>query len=168
MPPASPIAAARDQAERKGLSNVKFEVCDAAKLPYRESFDLVFTFDAVHDQADPARVLANIRRALRPGGVYLMQDIAGSSCVHLNIGAPLGPFTYTISCMHCMSVSLANDGAGLGAAWGKEKALEMLGEAGFGYVRVEQLPHDILNYYYIVRPGGIEDPAGRRLAAAAN
>jgi len=48
-----------------------------------------------------------------------------------------------------MSVSLASGGMGLGAAWGKEKALEMLAEAGFENVRVEQLEHDILNYYYV-------------------
>jgi hypothetical protein len=54
--------------------------------------------------------------------------------------------------MHCMSVSLAGGGPGLGAAWGKELALQMLGDAGFGDVRVEQLPHDIINYYYVVIP----------------
>jgi len=51
--------------------------------------------------------------------------------------------------MHCMSVSLANGGPGLGAMWGKEKALEMLRDAGFGHVRVESLPHDVMNYWYI-------------------
>jgi hypothetical protein len=54
--------------------------------------------------------------------------------------------------MHCMSVSLAADGVGLGAAWGTELATEMLYEAGFRTVRVEQLPHDILNAYFIARP----------------
>lgn len=160
-----PIAAAQAEAARRGLTNVRFERLDVAEMEDRERFDLITTFDAVHDQADPARVLANIRRALRPGGVYLMQEIAGSSCVHLNMGKPLGPFTYTISCMHCMSVSLANNGAGLGAAWGKELALEMLAQAGFGDVRVERLPHDIINEYYVVRPGGVEAPHTGRLAA---
>ena len=81
-----------------------------------------------------------------------MQDIAAASCVHGNMQHPVGPFIYTISCMHCMSVSLAGGGPGLGAAWGKELALEMLADAGFGDVRVEQLPHDIINYYYVVTP----------------
>jgi hypothetical protein len=52
-----------------------------------------------------------------------------------------------------MSVSLAGGGPGLGAAWGKEKALAMLAEAGFENVGVEQLAHDVQNYYYIMRPG---------------
>jgi hypothetical protein len=78
-----------------------------------------------------------------------MQDIAASSHVHHNADHPIGPFIYTISCMHCMSVSLAQGGMGLGAAWGREKALEMLADAGFEDVRVEQLDHDFQNYYYI-------------------
>ena len=44
-------------------------------------------------------------------------------------------------------------GAGLGAAWGKELALEMLAEAGFRDVTVETLPHDFMNYFYVARTG---------------
>ena len=75
-------------------------------------------------------MLRNIAAALRPDGIFLMQDISGSSHLHEDIDHPFGPFLYTISCMHCMSVSLANGGPGLGAMWGKRKALEMLHEAG--------------------------------------
>src|SRR3546814_5744411 len=64
------------------------------------------------------------RSALRPGGVFLMQDIKAHTCHGDNLDHPLGAFTYAISTFHCMSVSLAQGGAGLGAAWGKEKALE--------------------------------------------
>ncbi|MFG0284232.1 MAG: class I SAM-dependent methyltransferase [Phycisphaerales bacterium JB039] len=150
------ISKARDEAERRELSNVRFEVADAAKLDYDADFDLVTTFDAVHDQADPARVLANIRRAVRPDGMHLMQDIKACSHVDGNIGHPFGAFIYTISCMHCMSVSLACGGAGLGAAWGKELALQMLQEAGFAS-EVHELEHDVMNYYYINTP--VRQPA---------
>ena len=75
------VAAGRTEATRRGLDNLRFAVRDAAQLDEPERYDLICTFDAVHDQADPAAVLANIHRALRPGGVYLMQDIAGSSHV---------------------------------------------------------------------------------------
>lgn len=143
------ISTARGIAEKRGLRNVQFHVQDAAKWKLKEELDLIFTFDAIHDQARPDLVLGNIRQALRPGGVYLMQDIAASSHVEKNAEHPLGPTVYTISCMHCMSVSLACGGMGLGAAWGKEKALEMLSAAEFDKVRVEQLEHDILNYYYV-------------------
>lgn len=143
------ISNARVIAEKRGLRNVKFEVHDAAKWKPKAEFDLVFTFDAIHDQARPDLVLENIRQSLRPGGVYLMQDIAASSHVQNNADHPVGPLVYTISCMHCMSVSLAYGGMGLGAAWGKEKALEMLAEAKFDSVELKDLAHDFLNYYYV-------------------
>jgi 2-polyprenyl-3-methyl-5-hydroxy-6-metoxy-1,4-benzoquinol methylase len=148
---AEAIEMALAEAKAAGLKNARFETRDAAAIDDRERFDFITTFDAIHDQAQPAAVLRNIERALKSDGVYLMQDIGCSSFVQKNSGHRLGTFVYTISCMHCMSVSLACGGAGLGAAWGKELALKMLAEAGFGYVRVETLPHDFINYYYVAR-----------------
>jgi len=145
------IASARAGAVSAGLDNVRFEVRDVAALEEPVQFDLITAFDAIHDQQRPDVVLAGIARALAPDGVFLMQDIAASSHVHENVDHPIGPFIYTISCMHCMTVSLAEGGAGLGAAWGKHKALEMLAAVGFDDVRVESLPHDIQNYYYVAR-----------------
>lgn len=149
------VAAARAEARRRGLSNVRFEARDVAELRAEDvaAYDLVTAFDAIHDQARPAEVLANVRAMLRPeGGLFLMQDIWASSHVHHNRSHVLGTFIYTVSCMHCMSVSLANGGPGLGAAWGQEKALEMLSAAGFRDVSVRTLPHDAMNYYYVARP----------------
>jgi len=156
-------ASAVAEAAEQGLHNLTFKAADAAKWNAREAFDVVLAFDAIHDQPAPAEVLENIRRALRPGGLFLMQDIAAASCVHGNMDHPTAPLIYTISCMHCMSVSLAGGGPGLGAAWGKELALEMLADAGFGEIRVEQLPHDIMNYYYITAPSS-ETPSMRAAA----
>jgi SAM-dependent methyltransferase len=147
------IARARAEAREHGAANVRFEVKDAAKLAEVESYDLITTFDAIHDQAEPAKVLKGIHDALRPDGVYLMQDIAGSSHVHNNLDHPIGPFLYTISTTHCTTVSLSQGGEGLGTMWGEEKAKEMLREAGFESVEVEQLPHDFTNSYFIVRKG---------------
>jgi len=143
------IAVAQADAETLGLTNLRFEVKDAATLNDSNQYDLITTFDAVHDQAYPGKVLRNIARALKPGGIYLMQDIAGSSHLHHNLDHPLAPFLYTISTMHCMTVSLAYGGEGLGTMWGKEKALELLAQAGFTHTKVRQLPHDIMNDYYI-------------------
>jgi 2-polyprenyl-3-methyl-5-hydroxy-6-metoxy-1,4-benzoquinol methylase len=145
------IGNARREAEKMGLKNVRFEVKDAATLNEIEKYDLITAFDAIHDQAQPALVLKGIAECLKPEGTFLMQDIGGSSHVHLNMEHPLGPFTYTISCLHCMTVSLANDGAGLGAMWGEEKACEMLDEAGFKRVTVQRLDHDIQNNYYVAK-----------------
>ena len=67
-----------------------------------------------------------------------------------NLDHPIGPFLYAISTMHCMTVSLAQGGEGLGTVWGEELAVKMLGDAGFKDVRVETLDHDIINNYYIM------------------
>lgn len=145
------VAMARSDAKSRGLNNVRYEVRDLAEMDERAAFDMITAFDVIHDQAKPDAVLANVRRALRPAGLYLMQDISCAGRHHQDREHMFGPFLYTISCMHCMSVSLANGGPGLGAAWGKTKALEMIGEAGFENVNVETLPHDPLNFYYIAR-----------------
>jgi hypothetical protein len=84
-----------------------------------------------------------------------MVDVRASSDLAGNIGHPLGPFLYGMSTMHCMTVSLALDGAGLGTVWGEEKALAMLREAGFASVEVHRLgPDDPLNNYYVARKTG--------------
>jgi hypothetical protein len=80
-----------------------------------------------------------------------MQDIAGSSHLHKNMEHTIGPFGYTTSCMHCMTVSLESGGAGLGAMWGEETAQAMLKEAGFKSVEVRKLSHNIINSYYVAR-----------------
>ncbi len=80
-----------------------------------------------------------------------MQDIRASSHLENNLEHPIAPFLYTISTMHCMTVSLAQGGEGLGTMWGEELALEMLREAGFDQIAVRQPPHDFQNNFYLMR-----------------
>jgi ubiquinone/menaquinone biosynthesis C-methylase UbiE len=148
------VLSAWEEAADKKLRNVEFIVADLSRFDESaeiEAFDFVTTFDAVHDQAKPLNVLRGIYRTLRRDGVYLMQDIKGSSYVHKNLDHPLGPLLYTISCMHCMTVSLAQNGEGLGAMWGEEKTREYLDKAGFRSVEKHELAHDIQNNWYVVR-----------------
>ncbi len=153
---AEAIAWATANAEAQGLGNLAFQVRDLSTFDSdakEAAFDLVTTFDAVHDQANPRALVRGIRRTVKPGGVYLAQDINGSSHVHENCDHPIGPLLYTVSCLHCMTVSLAQDGGeGLGAMWGRQKAVEIFTEAGFGSVEVNELDHDIQNLYYVCRP----------------
>jgi 2-polyprenyl-3-methyl-5-hydroxy-6-metoxy-1,4-benzoquinol methylase len=144
------IASANRAAQSQNLKNVQFEVRDAATWSERDRYDLITTFDAIHDQAHPDQVLRNICQALRPNGIYLMQDIQAATAVEGNLEHPIAPWLYTISCLHCMTVSLAYGGMGLGTMWGREKALHMLAEAGFKRVEIKQLPQDFLNDYYII------------------
>jgi SAM-dependent methyltransferase len=145
------IAAGRREAMSLGLTNVRFEVRDVASIDDTEAYDLITAFDAIHDQAKPAAVLAGIARALRSDGVFLMVDIRASSNLEENVEHPLGTFLYTASTMHCMTVSLALDGDGLGTAWGEQLAIEMLTAAGFGSVDISHVEADISNSYYVAR-----------------
>jgi ubiquinone/menaquinone biosynthesis C-methylase UbiE len=148
------IGRARDEAARQGLNNIEFGIQDLSRFDQTAepgAFDFITTFDAIHDQGQPFNVLKGIYRALKADGVYLMQDIRGSSHVHNNIGHPIGTFLYAISTMHCMTVSLAQGGEGLGAMWGEEKTREYLQRAGFRFIETNQLAHDIQNNWYVIR-----------------
>jgi ubiquinone/menaquinone biosynthesis C-methylase UbiE len=148
------VLSAWQEASAKRLRNVEFIVADLSHFDDTaeiDAYDFVTTFDAVHDQAKPLNVLKGIHRTMRPDAVYLMQDIKGSSQVHKNLDHPLGPLLYTVSCMHCMTVSLAQGGEGLGAMWGEEKTREYLAKAGFRSVEKHELAHDIQNNWYVIR-----------------
>lgn len=145
------IAAGTEEAAQLGLTNTFFEVKDVATIDGRGSYDFITAFDVIHDQADPAKVLHNIAQSLRPGGVFLCVDIAGSSLVEDNMELPLAPWLYSVSTFHCMTVSLSQDGAGLGTMWGEQKADEMLRDAGFTEIATQRIPEDIVNVYYVAR-----------------
>ena len=148
------IETARSEAAQKELRNVEFIIRDLSAFDQTAepaAFDFITTFDAIHDQAQPLSVLKGIHRALKDDGVYLMQDIRGSSHVYHDIEHPIGTFLYTISTMHCMTVSLAQGGEGLGAMWGEEKTRAYLEQAGFRSIDTHQLAHDIQNNWYVIR-----------------
>ena len=79
----------------------------------------------------------------------LMGDIKASSHLEENIQIPLAPLFYTISTMHCMTVSLAGGGTGLGTMWGQQLATSMLADAGFADAEVREVETDPFNIYYI-------------------
>jgi 2-polyprenyl-3-methyl-5-hydroxy-6-metoxy-1,4-benzoquinol methylase len=148
------IATARAEASALGHAHATFAARDVAALGEEGRYDLVTAFDVIHDQARPADVLREVARALRPDGTFLMVDVRASSELQDNLGHPLGPFLYGMSTMHCMTVSLALGGAGLGTVWGEQTARAMLREAGFAEVAVHTLgPDDPLNNYYVARKG---------------
>ena len=143
------VAAGRAEADEMGISNVSFEVRDLATMSGSDQFDVITVFDVIHDQAKPRDVLKNIHNLLRSGGVFFCVDIQASSYLHENMDHPLAPTLYSLSTMHCMTVSLALDGEGLGTMWGEQKARELMGEAGFTEIDVKQVEGDIFNNYYI-------------------
>jgi 2-polyprenyl-3-methyl-5-hydroxy-6-metoxy-1,4-benzoquinol methylase len=148
---ADAVEEARAEAAAEGLDNVTFEVRDAAEFTTDEPFDVVVSFDAIHDQARPATVLARIHAALAPGGLYLMTEPAVSSDLDENVANPIAPWMYGVSTLHCMTVSLAQDGAGLGTAWGEQVARRMLADAGFADIDVQRVPEDPINAVFVAR-----------------
>ncbi|PYN97373.1 MAG: transcriptional regulator [Candidatus Rokuibacteriota bacterium] len=146
------IARGRAEASAMGLSNARFERLDATKLPPEPKFDLITSFDAIHDQRDPASALRRIAGALAADGLYIMMEPRASSSLAENLGQPFAPYLYGISVLHCMTVSLAEGGAGLGTAWGEQVARRMLADAGFTSVEALAAPGPQNTIYVCRRP----------------
>lgn len=134
------IARGSAEAAEMGLSNARFEVLDVTQLPPDPKFDLITSFDSIHDQRDPATALRCAASALAPEGIYFMVEPKASTNLEENIGDPFAPYMYGVSVLHCMAVSLAEGGAGLGTAWGEQAARQLLEEAGFTNVEVVDAP----------------------------
>ena len=149
------IETARAMAAEKNLSNLEFQKMDAAclkqDLQLRGRFDYVTAFDAIHDLTQPVKALEGIYAIIKDNGIFSMVDIAASSDLSKNMDHPMGMFLYTVSLMHCMPVGLTDGGAGLGMMWGREKAVEMLEDAGFRQVEVKEIPEDPFNLHFLCR-----------------
>jgi SAM-dependent methyltransferase len=141
------IAMARKRAD--GLDNLRFELRSVEDLPTEPGFDLITTFDVIHDLVDPLGGLTRIRLALADGGMYLMMEPNMSSEVDDNIN-DVGAINYGTSAMFCMTQSLAKGGAGLGAGWGRQAAETLAAEAGFGsFQEVEPIRNRFSSFYLL-------------------
>ena len=142
----SALAIARSRAEERGLDNVRLEHRDAARLDLDAALDVAIAVDAIHDQGAPDAVLAGVARALRPGGVFLMVEPLASGDLDVDAARPTALMAYATSLAHCVQVSLAAGGPGLGAMWGEARAVPMLKAAGFRSVTVHESPADYAVY----------------------
>ena len=141
------VAVARSRSEE--IANLEFHGYTVEDIPVDPGFDLITSFDVIHDLADPMTGMERIREALRPGGVYLMMEPNASSHLEKNLN-DRGALLYGISALHCMTQSLAHDGAGLGAAWGEERAREFSEEAGFGsFERLDKIANRFSAFYLL-------------------
>jgi ubiquinone/menaquinone biosynthesis C-methylase UbiE len=148
------IAYAEVEAKQRGVDNVRFEVRDLGTFDRdaeRAAYDLVTVFDGIHDQGRPLNMLKGIARTLRDDGVLLVQDIRGSGSHNGDREHPAGTLLYALSTMHCMTVSLAQGGEGLGTMWGEPMTRKYLHDAGFNTVATHTLAHDFQNNFYVVR-----------------
>ncbi len=112
---------ARADAQSKGVADrVEFQRASATALPNNPKFDVITSFDAIHDMVDPHGVLRSIRGALADDGTYFMVEPKAGDTLAENMG-PMGAMMYSISTLHCMTVSLAHGGEGIGTAIGPTK-----------------------------------------------
>ena len=143
------ISLAASRAE--GIQNVEFHVSGAEEIPTEPGFDLITTFDVIHDLVDPLAGMTRIRNALTPGGRYLMMEPNASSDLEDNLH-DRGALLYGISALHCMTQSLAHGGAGLGTAWGSRRAEQMARQAGFGSFEPLDSITNRFSAFYLLSP----------------
>lgn len=145
------IARATAHAREAGVADrVRYEVRDAAS-DLAGPFDVITTFDVIHDSADPVGVLRSIYRALKPGGIYVCLDVNCSGKLEENTG-PLGSMFHGISILYCMTTSLASGGAGLGTLGLHEHKLrELAAVVGFRDFRRVPIENPFNNLYELRR-----------------
>lgn len=133
------------------VPNVEFEERGIEDLPLDPPFELITTFDVIHDLTDPLGGMKRVRDALAEGGQYLMMEPNASSNLEDNL-SPRGAMLYGTSTLHCLTQSLAGGGVGLGAAWGRQRAEEMAAEAGFGtFEPLDEISNRFSAFYLLTR-----------------
>jgi SAM-dependent methyltransferase len=145
------VERARAAAAEAGVADrVSFQVADAARrIP--GTWDVISTFDVVHDAVDPDALVAGIRRSLADDGTYLMLEI-NCSDEHADNRGPLATVLYGFSVLYCMTTSLAHGGAGLGTCGCPPAVVERIGrDAGFTVVREVPIG-DPFNRLYELHP----------------
>ncbi len=127
------IAAATAHAIAHGVPNVRFEVGRAQDFP--GSYDFVTCFDCLHDMGDPAAAAAHVRKALKPGGTWMVVEPNAGDHLEDNLN-PVGRLYYSASTMICVPTSLAQEtGTALGAQAGEARIAAVIRSGGFTMVR---------------------------------
>ena len=143
------VKQATANAQAAGVADrVNFQELDVTGgLP--QQYDIITTFDVVHDAANPLGLLRAIRQSLNPEGYYVLLDINCSERLEDNLG-PLATTFHGFSLLYCMTTSLANEGVGLGTlGLPPPKVEEMCGEAGFSSIKLVPLENPFHNLYEI-------------------
>lgn len=143
------IEGARKLAASEGATNVEFLQAAAHEIPAGKKFDLICSFDCIHDMVDPKATVRAIRSALADDGVYVWSEPNAAANAHENRN-PVGKMFHSISPMHCMTVSLAHNGAGLGTVIGEDGARALAKEAGFSHFERLPIQHP-LNQFFALR-----------------
>jgi len=128
---------------------VTFEVASAQTFnggPY----DLVTSFDCLHDMGDPIGAARHIREMLAPDGTWMVVEPYAGHSVTDNLN-PVGRVYYSFSAFLCVPNALSQDGGySFGAQAGEQPIRRLAADAGYtGFRRVAETPFNIV---YELRP----------------
>ncbi len=126
--------ARRHAAAHDAGGRVRFEVATAKDIA-EDGFDLITSFDCLHDMGDPRGCAVHMRRILKQDGLWMIvEPVAGDRAAdNLN---PVGRLYYNASTMVCVPTSLDQEvGEALGAQAGEAALTEVIRGGGFTHVR---------------------------------
>jgi ubiquinone/menaquinone biosynthesis C-methylase UbiE len=139
------IELARKRAAEAGVSDrINFEVASAQNFP-GTGYDLVTTFDCLHDMGDPLGAARHIRDALAPGGTWMIVEPFANDSVAGNLN-PVGRVYYSFSSFLCVPNALSQSGGySLGAQAGEAEIRQLVTDAGFtGFRRATETPFNLV------------------------
>jgi SAM-dependent methyltransferase/transcriptional regulator with XRE-family HTH domain len=141
--------AAKKAADAGVAGRVTFEVAAAADFS-GTGYDLVTSFDSLHDMGDPVGAARHVLASLHPDGTWMIVEPAAGDRVEDNLNA-VGRAYYNFSTLLCVPSSLSQEvGLALGAQAGEAAIREVATTAGFNrFRRVAETP---FNFVYEARP----------------
>jgi ubiquinone/menaquinone biosynthesis C-methylase UbiE len=142
---AESVETARRRVAEQGLAGrVRFEVASAQTFT-GGPFELVTTFDALHDMGDPLGAARNVREQLADGGTWMIVEPFAGTTIGDNLN-PVGRVYYSFSTFLCVPNVLSQEGGySLGAQAGEEPMRRIVTDAGFSaFRRVAETPFNIV------------------------
>jgi hypothetical protein len=108
-------------------------------------YDLVATFDCLHDMGDPVGAARHIRDSLAPDGSWLIVEPFAEDTVAGNLN-PVGRVYYNFSTFLCVPSALSQSGGySLGAQAGEAAIRQVVTDAGFTrFRRATQTPFNLI------------------------
>jgi SAM-dependent methyltransferase len=145
---------AQERKAESHVSNVSFFDPRDKPIADDNSYDLICTFDCIHDMTHPTEMMKTIRKALKNDGTWLLVDIKAHDSLELNVTKnPMASLLYGISVLSCMSSAMSEAGGeGLGTlGLSAVRAEAMARDAGFTQFKKLDVDHSV-NAFYEVRP----------------
>ena len=144
------IEAARKAAAEAGVADrCRFEVAGAKDYP-GTSYDLVTSFDCLHDMGDPVGAAAYVRGTLTEDGTWMIVEPQSGDRLEDNLN-PVGRVFYSASTFICVPASKSQEvGLALGAQAGPARTRAVVTEAGF--TRFRRATESPFNLVYEARP----------------